>query len=48
MGMGASAEFAINSAKLGVQWLQVGNDFEYLNLFADKLYAEIRERLAGR
>ena len=42
MGMGASAEFAIKSANVGVQWLQVGNDFEYMNVFADRLYAEIR------
>lgn len=47
MGMGASAEFAINSAKIGVHWLQVGNDFEYMNLFADRLYAKMRESLAG-
>ncbi|MDA1052891.1 MAG: aldolase/citrate lyase family protein [Planctomycetota bacterium] len=47
MGMGASAEFAIKNAKIGVHWLQVGNDFEYMNLFADKLYAELLERTSG-
>jgi 2-dehydro-3-deoxyglucarate aldolase/4-hydroxy-2-oxoheptanedioate aldolase len=42
MGMGASADFAIKNAEIGVQWLQVGNDFEYMNGFADRLYTEIR------
>lgn len=44
MGMGASVDFAIKNAKLGVQWLQVGNDFEYMNVFAENLYKEIREQ----
>lgn len=43
MGMGASAEFAIKNAAIGVQWLQVGNDFEYMNVFAEELYSEIRK-----
>lgn len=43
MGMGVAPDFATQAAKMGVQWLQVGNDFEYLNLFADQLFSEIRE-----
>lgn len=42
MGMGASAEFARKAADTGVHWVQVGNDFEYMNLFAGSLYDQIR------
>ena len=41
MGMGASSEFAVHAAKMGVHWVQVGNDFEYMNRFATQLYANI-------
>jgi len=47
MGMGADAGFADRAAKLGVHWLQVGNDFEYMNRFAAALYGEIRARTAS-
>lgn len=48
MGMGASADFALKAAKTGVQWVQVGNDFEYMNLFADNLYRIIRRNLLAK
>lgn len=47
MGMGATADFATQAAAMGVQWLQVGNDFEYMNRFAQQLYEEIRSRTGG-
>ncbi len=46
MGMGASEDFAIRAAKMGLHWMQVGNDFEYMNAFADRLYEGVRRRLS--
>jgi 2-keto-3-deoxy-L-rhamnonate aldolase RhmA len=48
MGMGATPDFALRAAEMGVQWVQAGNDFEYMNLFAANFYADVRARLAER
>jgi len=45
MGMGADGEHAMQAAESGVNWVQCGNDFEYMNHFADDLFNGIRERL---
>ena len=47
MGMGADVGHACEAVDLGVNWIQCGNDFSYMNSFADRLYADIRERLSG-
>jgi 2-keto-3-deoxy-L-rhamnonate aldolase RhmA len=44
MGMGADAEHALVAARLGVQWAQCGNDFEFMIRGVDRLYAAVRER----
>ena len=43
MGMGASPEFATRAANWGVQWIQIGNDIEYMNRFAQQLYDGVRK-----
>ncbi len=44
-GLGASVEYAETLAELGVDWLQIGNDFEYMNRFAVSLFDAVRERV---
>lgn len=41
IGMGAQAEFAQQAFELGVDWVQCGNDFEYMIRFADQLKTAI-------
>jgi 2-dehydro-3-deoxyglucarate aldolase/4-hydroxy-2-oxoheptanedioate aldolase len=43
MGLGPSAERAIDAACLGVQWLQCGGDFTYMIDGVDQLFAHIRQ-----
>ena len=45
LGMGATVDYALKVRKLGVDWVQCGNDFEYMIHFADQLYADIRQQL---
>ncbi|MBP89116.1 MAG: aldolase [Planctomycetaceae bacterium] len=45
MGMGATPDFAVHAAKMGAQWVQAGNDFEYMNVFASRFYDDVRARL---
>ena len=45
-GLGASPDYAEVLAGLGVDWLQVGNDYEYMNRFAESLFDEVRQRVA--
>jgi len=42
-GMGGDPDYANTLKELGVQWLQVGGDFEYMIKFAQQLYAKIRD-----
>lgn len=44
MGMGATPDFAVRAAEMGVQWIQAGSDFEYMTLFATDFYADVRTR----
>lgn len=46
MGMGTTPDFALQAAEMGVQWVQVGSDFDYMNLHAEQLYSEIRARMS--
>lgn len=41
-GLGANPEFARFLIDCGVQWLQAGNDFEYMIRSCEQTYAEIR------
>lgn len=41
-GMGVNVEFANTLKDLGVQWLQVGGDFDYMMRYAQQLYEQIR------
>lgn len=43
-GLGASPEFAEVLIKCGVQWLQAGNDFEYMIKGCERAYEAIRRR----
>ncbi|MEE3368386.1 MAG: aldolase/citrate lyase family protein [Planctomycetota bacterium] len=45
LGMGAAIDYALDVRKLGVDWVQCGNDFEYMIRFADQLYGDIRQQL---
>ena len=40
--MGGDPVFANTLKDLGVQWLQVGGDFEYMMKYAQQLYDQIR------
>ncbi len=46
IGMGNDVEHACEAAKMGVQWIQCGSDFSYMNSFADRLYADIRKAIS--
>lgn len=45
MGMGADSDHALEAAKLGVNWAQCGNDFEFMIKATETLYGGIREKL---
>ncbi len=45
IGMGPSTDYAVQAARLGVQWIQCGGDFSYMVSAADSLYQGIRRRL---
>jgi 2-dehydro-3-deoxyglucarate aldolase/4-hydroxy-2-oxoheptanedioate aldolase len=45
MGMGADSSHALESQKLGVNWAQCGNDFEFMIRATDSLFVGIREKL---
>ena len=45
IGMGPSTDYAVQVARLGVQWIQCGGDFSYMVSAADSLYLGIRRRL---
>jgi 2-keto-3-deoxy-L-rhamnonate aldolase RhmA len=45
VGMGDEADHALEAHGMGIQWIQCGNDFSYMNRFADRLYAEVRKEL---
>jgi 2-keto-3-deoxy-L-rhamnonate aldolase RhmA len=45
-GMGADPIYAATMARRGCQWLQVGDDYDYLVSAMDTLTADIRARLA--
>jgi 2-dehydro-3-deoxyglucarate aldolase/4-hydroxy-2-oxoheptanedioate aldolase len=47
-GMGPDPDYAARMAKIGVQWIQCGNDCGYMIKFAEQLLAGVRQRLAGR
>ncbi|NWF70320.1 MAG: 4-hydroxy-3-methylbut-2-en-1-yl diphosphate synthase [Chloroflexi bacterium] len=44
-GMGADARYAEHLARRGVQWLQVGGDYNYMLHFAEHITADLRARL---
>jgi len=46
-GMGPDPDYAARMARLGVQWIQCGNDCSYMIKFADRLVAEVRQRLGA-
>jgi 2-keto-3-deoxy-L-rhamnonate aldolase RhmA len=46
IGMGPDAEYALEAARLGVQWVQCGGDYSYMLSCVDRLFGEIRNRLA--
>jgi 2-dehydro-3-deoxyglucarate aldolase/4-hydroxy-2-oxoheptanedioate aldolase len=46
MGMGANSDYAMQARELGVNWVQCGNDFEYMNRFADELFGSVRKKLS--
>jgi 2-keto-3-deoxy-L-rhamnonate aldolase RhmA len=46
MGMGANESFALTWAQKGVQWIQLGCDFEYLIQRFDILTASVRQGLS--
>jgi len=46
-GLGANPEFAKFLIDLGVQWLQAGNDFEYMIRACDQTFAAIRGESAS-
>jgi len=46
-GMGFDPDYAFLMAKRGVQWLQVGNDYDYLIRSMDQITVAVRARLAG-
>ena len=41
IGMGAQPDFAQQAFELGVDWVQCGNDYEYMIRFADQLFKQI-------
>ena len=45
IGMGADREHALEAAGLGVQWIQAGNDFEYMLGHCEQLHTDIRRGL---
>ena len=45
IGRDANSDFAVCAAELGAQWIQCGCDFEYLIESADRLFADIRDRI---
>lgn len=46
-GLGANPEFAKLLIDCGVQWMQAGNDFEYMIRACDRTFAEIRGETAN-
>lgn len=42
-GLGANPQFAKTLIECGVQWMQAGNDFEYIIKGCDRVFREIRE-----
>ena len=48
IGMGPDADYAIEAASLGVQWIQCGGDYSYILSCVDGLFAGIRKRLEGK
>jgi len=44
-GMGASVDYACTMARRGVQWIQMGGDYEYMIQFAAQMTASVKERL---
>jgi 2-keto-3-deoxy-L-rhamnonate aldolase RhmA len=46
IGMGADVGHACEAVDLGINWIQCGNDFSYMNCFADRLFTDIREHLS--
>lgn len=47
-GMGPDADYAYKMARRGVQWIQVGGDFNYMIVCMDQLVASISGRLGQR
>ena len=46
IGMGGDVGHACEAAQMGVQWIQCGSDFSYMNNYADRLYADIRKAIS--
>ena len=46
-GLGANPEFAKLLIDCGVQWLQAGNDFEYMIRACEQTFAQIRSETSG-
>jgi 2-keto-3-deoxy-L-rhamnonate aldolase RhmA len=46
-GMGIDLEYALHLAALGVQWLQIGQDFDYLIKGMDNIRVGFQERCHG-
>ncbi|HET6880127.1 MAG TPA: aldolase/citrate lyase family protein [Pirellulales bacterium] len=47
IGMAPDVEHALRAARQGVHWVQIGGDCGFLIDAADRLYARVRERIAG-
>jgi len=45
MGMGADPDHVLEAKKLGVQWAQCGNDYEYMIRTVDEIFASVRNSL---
>ena len=45
-GTGALPDYAVTMARRGIQWIQLGNDYEYLVRFMHDVTGHIRGQLA--
>lgn len=46
MGMDADQEYAVQAAKMGIQWVQFGGDFTYMVRFVDDRFSATREAVS--
>jgi len=46
MGMPANPQQPLDAARMGVHWVQCGDDFDYMRSFADNFFTQVRQQLA--